>query len=281
MWLASVTYACHHRSLNATTTSEFVMLRSHVRHSLLAAALLAILLSAIPGATVLAVNDLTDGIAPGIVDDLGDFGTSSPVVPQNGYVTYMAQGAGNLGGTPVEIWKNTGGDWVKATTRAFAEDGSIRYSARITGKTSFQARIPGTPGGSAHGRTATTWSSATDRRTKITVGCGDWEQGDSNILISRTAALKSGTVLVVTLCSNASTGASWDDAAIDSAHIRVLGHSYTQPTQTNPPIAGADGLETWSFLVTGHGEGHAVLSYGQPFAGGFKAAWIFVLETRD
>jgi predicted secreted protein len=230
---------------------------------------------------VAAVNDLVDGIAPGIVADFGDFGTSAVTVPQNGYVTYYAKGAGSLAGTPVEVWKNTGAGWVKATTRTFASDGSLRYSARITGRTSFQARIPGTPGGSAHGRTATTWPSATDGRTKLTVGCDDWEQGDSNILISRTAALKSGTELVVTLCSSASTGFSWQEGAIDSAHIRVIGHTYTEPPQpAGQPIAGVSGLETWTFLVTGHGEGHAVLAYSQPWTGGDKAAWIFVLETR-
>jgi predicted secreted protein len=230
---------------------------------------------------VAAVNELSDGIAPGVVDNLGDFGTSAVVVPQNAYVTYFAQGAGNLAGTVVEIWKNTGGDWTKAASRTFASDGSIRYFARITGRTMLQARIPGTPGGAAHGRTATTWASATDRRTKITVGCGDFEVGDSNILVTRTAALKAGTVLVVTLCSNVTTGFAWQEGAIDSAHIRVLSHAYTAPATTNPPLAGASGLETWTFLVTGHGEGHAVLAYSQPWAGGIKAAWIFVLETRS
>jgi predicted secreted protein len=93
--------------------------------------------------------------------------------------------------------------------------------------------------------------------------------------------LKAGAQLVVTLCSNASTGFAWQEAAIDSAHLRVLGHTYTAPKPTTPPLAGAPGLETWTFLVTGRGGGHAVLAYSQPFAGGIKAAWIFVLETRS
>jgi predicted secreted protein len=229
-----------------------------------------------------AANDLTDGIAPGVVDDGGDFSTYSVVVPRNAYVTYLAKGDGSLAGTPVEIWTNTGAGWAKATTRTFTSDGSVRYVARITAKISFQARIPGTPGGSAHGRSATTWAAAADHRTKITAGCGDFEVGDSNVLVTRTAAVKSGTVLVVTLCSNASTGLSWQEAAIDSAHVRVLGHTYAEPRQTGgTPIAGADGTETWTFLVTGRGEGRAVLAYSQPFAGGIKAAWIFVLETRS
>lgn len=258
------------------------MRHPHLRSPLPAAMLFAALFATIPVATAAAVNDLTDGIAPGIVDDLGDFGTSSVVVPQNGYVTYIAQGAANLAGTVVEIWTNTGSGWASATTRAFADDGSVRYFARVTRKTSFQARIPGTPGGAAHGRTATVWASSRDRRTKITAGCDDFLVGDSNVLVTRTAALKSGTILVVTLCSNASTGFAWQAAAVDSAHLKLLGHTYAGPRQTgSPPAVGGYGLETWSFLVTGHGEGHAVLSYDQPFAGGIRAAWIFVLETRD
>src|SRR3954451_13861660 len=120
-------------------------------------------------APVLVGNDLEDVLAPGVIGDGGDFGTSSVVVPQNGYVTYFVQGAANLAGTPVEIWITTGGNSTKATTRSFAADGSLRYYARVNGKTTFQARIPGTPGGAAHGRTASTWPSATDHRTKITV----------------------------------------------------------------------------------------------------------------
>jgi predicted secreted protein len=251
------------------------------RHAALLATLLLGLLAAAAAGPVAAVNDLTDGIAPGIVDDLGDFGTAAVVVPQNGYVTYFAQGAGNLAGTIVEIWKTAGGESVKVATRSFTADGSIRYSLRITGKTLLPARIPGTPGGSAHGRTATTWASASDRRTKITVPCDDFEVGDSNVFVARTAALKSGSILVVTLCSNASTGFSWQDVAVDSARLKVLGHSYTAPKPTNPPLAGASGLETWTFRVSSHGEGRAVLSYDQPFKGGIKAAWIFLLETRS
>lgn len=255
------------------------MTRRTGRAALLAPLLLGLLAAATAG-PVAAVNELTDGIAPGIVDGGGDFGTSSVVVPQHGYVTYMAQGAGSLAGTVVEIWRNTGGEWEKVATRSFASDGSVRYWTRITGRTTLRARIPGTPGGSAHGRTGTTWASASDRRTKITAGCDDFEVGDSNILVTRTAALKAGTVLVVTLCSNASTGFSWQAAAVDSTHVRVLSHAYTASKSASPPLVGASGLETWTFLVSDHGEGHAVLAYNQPWSGGIKAAWIFVLETR-
>jgi hypothetical protein len=108
------------------------MTRRSARAALLATVLLA-LLAASTATPVAAVNDLTDGIAPGVVDNGGDFGTAAVVVPQNGYVTYVAQGAGTLAGTIVEIWKSTGGEWTKAATRTFAADGSVRFWTRVTG----------------------------------------------------------------------------------------------------------------------------------------------------
>jgi inhibitor of cysteine peptidase len=225
---------------------------------------------------VAAVNELADGIAPGVVRANDGFGTSTVIVPQDGYVTYFVQGAANLAGTPVQIWTNTTGEWALATTRAFSEDGTAHYFARLTGRTGVEARIPGTPGGSAHGRSATTWPAATDRRTRISVGCDDFATEDNaSVLVGRTVALKSGTQVDVVLCSNPSTGFEWQAAAIDSARLRLVGHHFTVTSD----LVGAPGTETWSFRVVGSGKGHGVLVYSQPWEGGQKAVEVFVLTT--
>jgi predicted secreted protein len=255
-----------------------VNLRS-ARAVLIWSALLAVVLAA-TAAPVAAVNELTDGIAPGVVRTHDGFGSDTVVVPTNAYVTYFVQGAPNLAGTILQIWTNSGGEWKLASTRSFDADGTSHYFARVTGRTSFQARIPGTPGGAAHGRVATTWANATDRRTRISVGCDAFEEDagsaeGSSALIGRTAAVKSGTQLDVVLCSNVSTGFGWDAPAIDSEHLRLIGHRYVN----GPNLAGAPGTEIWSFRVVGRGAGHALMAYSQPWVGGQKAAWSFVLTT--
>jgi predicted secreted protein len=223
---------------------------------------------------------MSDGIAPGVVRANDGFGPGPVVVPANRYVTYFVQGAPNLAGTIVQIWTNSGGQWKLASTRSFDADATTHYFARVTGRTTFQARIPGTPGGAAHGRVATTWANASDQRTRISIGCDAFEEDagraeGSSALIERTAAVKAGTQLDVVLCSNVSTGFGWEAPAIDSEHLKLLGHRYVNSST----LPGAPGMETWSFRVSGHGAGHALMAYSQPWVGGQKAAWSFVLTT--
>jgi len=253
------------------------------RLAALAAALaLALLATASLAGPAVAVNDMTDGIAPGVVKANDGFGTATVIVPSNGYVTYFVAAAPNLAGTPVEVWTNTNGTWTKATSRSFAADGTLHYSVRVTGRIGFQARIPGTPGGAAHGRSATTWPAGDARaaHTQITLSCNDFTEDDfarpdSSVLLERTVALKAGTVLDVVLCSNASTGFKWEEAAFDSAHLRLLSHRYVNTSD----FVGAPGAETWSFRIVGRGEGHGMMAYSRPFTGGQKAVWSFVLTT--
>jgi len=248
-----------------------------------AALSVAVALFAAPG-SVAAVNDLTTGIAPGVVRGNDGFGTATVVVPENGYVTYFVSGAPSLAGTPVQIWSTAGGDWHVVASRSFAPDGTLHYFARVSGRTDFQARIPGTPGGVGPARHATTWPSSSDRRTRISVGCADFEEDvfarpntQSSALVERTVGVKAGTQLDVAVCSNASTGFAWEAAALDSRHLQLLGHRYVNDSD----FVGAPGIEIWSFKILAGGSGHAVLAYSQPWSGGTKAAWTFVLTTRS
>jgi predicted secreted protein len=229
---------------------------------------------------------LDDSITAGVVRTNDGFGTSTVIVPVGGYVTYLVRTAPSLAGTRLEIWTNTGSGWQYATARTIAPDGTVHYFVRISRRTGFQARLAGdatTPATRSHARSAANWPAATDRRTLISVGCDDFvpdtfarPDDNNSALVERTVGVTPGTQLDVVLCSNASTGFGWETAAIDSAHLRLLGHHYVNISD----FVGAPGTETWSFLVTAHGEGHAMLAYSQPWAGGTKAAWSFVLTLR-
>jgi predicted secreted protein len=231
---------------------------------------------------VAAANELTDGIAPGIVRTTDGFGSDTVVVPANGYVTYLVRGGLNLAGTPVQVWINTTGRWVLASSRSFAADGTLHYFSRVAGRTSIQARIPGTPSGAAGGQVATTWGTAGDQRTRITLGCSTFVSDDfarpdagSSVLVQRVVGVKAGTRLDVVLCSNAFLGYAWAAPAVNSAHFRLLSHRYVNDSD----FVGAPGTETWSFLVMGHGAGHAFMAYNQVKTGGQKAVWSFILTA--
>src|SRR5262245_43810541 len=222
-----------------------------VRHrftALAAATVLGLLSTMLLAGPAAAVNDMTDGIAPGVVKGNDGFATTTVIVPANGYVTYFVRGEPSLAGTIVEVWTNTNGTWTKATTRSFAADATLHYFTRVTGRIGFQARIPGTPGGSAHGRSATTWPSGDARatHTQLTVSCDDFTEDDlarptDSVLVERTVAVKTGSTLDVVLCSNDATGFAWEEAAFDSAHLRLLGHKLVYIHD----IFGAPQIEVW------------------------------------
>jgi predicted secreted protein len=243
------------------------------------AVLTAILFLGLLPATAAAVEPpvITDGITAGVVRTADGFGTGTVAVPSGGYVTYLVRGPASLSGETVEIWTRTRHtDWAPATTRQFDPDGVAHYFARVTEWTGFVARYPSgaAPMASTHGRIATV---SADGSTRIRVECAEFA-GDEpgTVLVSRAAGARLGGLVRVTLCSNASTGFSWAPSAVSSGQLAIAGHS----ASPGAGIPGAAGTETWTFRVTDHGTGYAVLAYSRPWEGGEKAAWLFVLRVN-
>ena len=96
------------------------------------------------------------------------------------------------------------------------------------------------------------------------------------MLVARAVGARVGSLVRVTLCSNASTGFSWSAAAVSSPQLGLIGSSYS----AGPFAIGAAGAETWTFRVTGRGTGYAVLEYSRPWDGGEKAVWLLVLRVN-
>ncbi len=86
--------------------------------------------------------------------------------------------------------------------------------------------------------------------------------------MARSATALTGGTLVVTLCSNGSTGFSWDPPAYDHAHLRLISRTSAGPRVAMP---GAAGTETFSFSVIGAGSTSVRFTYSQPWSGGTKA----------
>lgn len=232
-----------------------------------------------PAASAADLPVLNDAITAGVVRGNDGFGTGTVLVPSNGYVTYLVEADPSLAGRAVEIWTRTRlTDWTRTTTRSFGSDGTARYFARVAQWTAFWAKLPDevtTQASVSHGRNATV---STDGSTRIRLWCDDFatEEGQASVLVARAVGARVGSLVRVTLCSNASTGFSWSAAAVSSSQLGLVGSSYS----AGPFAIGSAGAETWTFRVTGRGTGYAVLEYSRPWAGGEKAVWLLVLRVN-
>ena len=84
------------------------------------------------------------------------------------------------------------------------------------------------------------------------------------------------------LCSNPSTGFQWMEQAeiSDPELIEQVGHEMVPSAETHPPPPpGSPGEQVWSFKALGPGQCAISLEYSQPWDGGEKAVWTFVLNV--
>jgi len=84
--------------------------------------------------------------------------------------------------------------------------------------------------------------------------------------VTRSAIALVGGTLVVTLCSNASTGFA-GTSGLRPRHLRLISHASAGPHVAMP---GAAGTETFSFSVIGTGSTEVRFTYSQPWTGGTK-----------
>lgn len=140
----------------------------------------------------------------------------------------------------------------------------------------------------------------------LTVTCDEFARQPKG---SATVHLKSGDVLAVTLCTNASTGFSWASPVIAGSAMSVLdtttagtpasdtaagatvpalGAAPAASSGTNPATAAEQGpgnvvgaASTTTFLLKADRAGTATvsLSYSRPWAGGEKGVWTYTIEA--
>ena len=91
-----------------------------------------------------------------------------------------------------------------------------------------------------------------------------------------------GSAVIVSLCSNPSTGFRWEDpVSSDPSIAGVGGWTYVAPADASQP--GAAGTEELTFVAGATGHATVTASYGQPWDGGQKDAWTLTLDiaVRD
>jgi predicted secreted protein len=88
-----------------------------------------------------------------------------------------------------------------------------------------------------------------------------------------------GDTVVVSLCSNPSTGFRWSDpVSSDPAVASVTGWSFA-PLQAEAGMVGAPGAEVLAIAANAPGSAVVSASYDQPWDGGEKGAWTLELTV--
>jgi inhibitor of cysteine peptidase len=109
----------------------------------------------------------------------------------------------------------------------------------------------------------------------LVIGCEEFEASPA---VTRSVDLAVGASLVVSLCSNPSTGYRWSaPTSSDPAVASVSAWAYA-PAQSADGMVGAPGTE--QATVTANAPGSAVInaSYDQPWEGGEQGAWTVELS---
>jgi predicted secreted protein len=121
-------------------------------------------------------------------------------------------------------------------------------------------------------------TSAETKTTELGANC---DQFDSQKSVAQQADVAVGDLLKVTLCSNPSTGFSWQPPAIsDAAVISLVDKGSAGATGGGTePVVGAAGTEWFTLEATAAGSSIVILRYSQPWLGGISGAWTYTVTV--
>jgi len=128
---------------------------------------------------------------------------------------------------------------------------------------------------------ATAADQPTAPREALVVSCDELSAsgGGAGTILERSVSAAVGETIVISLCSNASTGFAWEEPAIaNTAVARLVGRSSVAPTGS---AVGQAGMERFTFRVASAGSSEVRFSYSQPWAGGEKGAWTLALTIES
>jgi predicted secreted protein len=112
----------------------------------------------------------------------------------------------------------------------------------------------------------------------VDVSCDDFMKLQH---ISKEVEVAVDSSFTVALCSNPTTGFQWSETAQigDPTVVEQTEHKYIVKEYTTPPPPGTPSKEQWTFKAHKAGKSTLSVEYSQPWEGGEKAAWTFVLTV--
>ena len=112
----------------------------------------------------------------------------------------------------------------------------------------------------------------------VVVTCDEFaaaQDAGGHAAITRSVTVRGA--LSVTLCSNGSTGFSWETPTFDATALELTGHTTASAASG---LIGAAGTETWTFKVLKAVDSTVSFSYSRPWAGGEKGIWTLALTVH-
>ena len=108
----------------------------------------------------------------------------------------------------------------------------------------------------------------------LEISCDDFME---NQHLTWVVEVDAGDSLVVTLCSNPTTGFQWSEMASisDKSVIQQIDHELVMPESEPPPPPGTPGQEVWTFKALKTGTSTIYLEYSRPWEGEEKEEWTF------
>jgi len=115
-------------------------------------------------------------------------------------------------------------------------------------------------------------------KVSVEVTCDDFMNQKH---ISKQFEIQADGLLVVTLCSNPTTGFQWAEEAqiSDPGVLKQLQHEFVGPESEPPPPPGTPGQEIWTFNALKKGTSTVYMEYSRPWEGGEKGEWTYTLTV--
>ena len=83
-----------------------------------------------------------------------------------------------------------------------------------------------------------------------------------------------GDKIRMELCSNPTTGFQWDYEMTIENVLKEEDHDFEEP---KGDVAGAAGIEVWTFEAVETGTTEVQMEYSQPWEGGLKGEWTYTV----
>jgi inhibitor of cysteine peptidase len=113
--------------------------------------------------------------------------------------------------------------------------------------------------------------------SSIEVSCDEFMEQQK---VTQEVEVPVGESLIVTLCSNPTTGFQWQAAEIgDATVLKETGRRPVAAGGGQEPRVGAAGHEEWTFEALKAGTTTVSIAYSRPWEGGEKGTWTYDLTV--